>query len=437
MTSADLAPGAVVDGTGGIALPDGTGGVALPDAPGRLRRFWARHPVLTDVLLMLLWGGPEVVATFGDVFQVDGSAGARVTVVVLVLIAVSGIPLRRTYPAATAVLGLASVVAMTWTEAGYSPVLFAVYAATVWWSRAAGWWTAAAAVVLAVGATALRVWVVAPGPGGLADVLSPQPAAFLLAAVLIGINVANRRRYTQALIDRAHQLARERDQQAQLATAAERARIAREMHDIVSHSLTVMVRLAEGAAAGASAGAPAGSAGSAAAAMRGVADVGRGAMGDMRRMLGVLGGADEPALAPQPSIHEVPRLVDRFRALGTPVSLELGGVVPDDDALQLAVYRVIQEGLTNAARHARRARSVDVRVVASDTDVTVVVTDDGRQGGPVRPDGSAHVGPGSGRGLIGIEERIRALGGQVSAGPRADTDGWQIRATIPVRTEDR
>ncbi|ROS58414.1 signal transduction histidine kinase [Curtobacterium sp. PhB172] len=428
MTPADLAPGAVVDGIGGIALPD---------APGRLRRFWARHPVMTDVLLMVFWGAIEVVVAFRSAWQVDGSPAARVTVVVLVVIAVSGIPLRRTHPAVTAVLGLASVVAMTWTEAGYSPVLFTVYAATVWWSRAAGWWTAAVAVVLAAGATALRVFVVAPGSGGLADVLYPQPTTFLLAAVLIGVNVSNRRRYTQALIDRAHQLARERDQQAQLATAAERARIAREMHDIVSHSLTVMVRLAEGAAAGASAGTPTGSAGSAAAAMRGVADVGRGAMGDMRRMLGVLGGDGEPALAPQPGIHDVPQLVDRFRALGTPVALERIGVVPDDDALQLAVYRVVQEGLTNTARHAQRVRSVDVRVAASATEVTVVVTDDGRPGGPARPGGSAHAPAGSGRGLIGIDERIRALGGQVRAGSRDGTDGWQIRATIPVRTEDR
>ncbi|MBT1623274.1 two-component sensor histidine kinase [Curtobacterium flaccumfaciens pv. oortii] len=428
MTPADLAPGAVVDGTGGIALPD---------APGRLRRFWARHPVMTDVLLMVFWGAIEVVVAFRSAWQVDGSPAARVTVVVLVVIAVSGIPLRRTHPAVTAVLGLASVVAMTWTQAGYSPVLFTVYAATVWWSRAAGWWTAAVAVVLAAGATALRVFVVAPGSGGLADVLYPQPATFLLAAVLIGVNVSNRRRYTQALIDRAHQLARERDQQAQLATAAERARIAREMHDIVSHSLTVMVRLAEGAAAGATAGAPTGSAGSAAAAMRGVADVGRGAMGDMRRMLGVLGGDGEAALAPQPGIHDVPQLVDRFRALGTPVALERIGVVPDDDALQLAVYRVVQEGLTNTARHAQRVRSVDVRVAASATEVTVVVTDDGRTGGPTRPDGSAHAPTGSGRGLIGIDERIRALGGKVRAGYRDGTDGWQIRATIPVRTEDR
>ncbi|ROS47250.1 sensor histidine kinase [Curtobacterium sp. PhB78] len=428
MTPADLAPGAVQDGAGGIALPD---------APGRLRRFWARHPVMTDALLMVFWGAIEVVVAFRSAWQVDGSPAARVTVVVLVVIAVSGIPLRRTHPAVTAVLGLASVVAMTWTEAGYSPVLFTVYAATVWWSRAAGWWTGAVAVVLAAGATALRVFVVAPGSGGLADVLYPQPTTFLLAAVLIGVNVSNRRRYTQALIDRAHQLARERDQQAQLATAAERARIAREMHDIVSHSLTVMVRLAEGAAAGSAAGAPTGSAGSAAAAMRGVADVGRGAMGDMRRMLGVLGGDGEPALAPQPGIHDVPQLVDRFRALGTPVALERIGVVPDDDALQLAVYRVVQEGLTNTARHAQRVRSVDVRVAASATEVTVVVTDDGRTGGPTRPGGSAHAPAGSGRGLIGIDERIRALGGQVRAGSRDGTDGWQIRATIPVRTEDR
>ncbi len=101
------------------------------------------------------------------------------------------------------------------------------------------------------------------------------------------------------------------------------------------------------------------------------------------------------------------------------------------------MYRVVQEGLTNTARHAQHVRSVDVQVAASATEVTVVVTDDGRTGGPTRPDGSAHATTGSGRGLIGIEERIRALGGQVRAGSRDGTDGWQIRATIPVRTENR
>ncbi|ROP65285.1 sensor histidine kinase [Curtobacterium sp. PhB115] len=425
MTTADVAPGDLAPG----AVVDGAGGIALPDAPGRLRRFWARHPVLTDVLLMVFWGAIEVIAAFGSLWQADGSTAARITVVVLVIVAVSGIPLRRTHPAVTAVLGLASVVAMTWTQAGYSPVLFTVYAATVWWSRAAGWWTAAVATVLAAGATALRVWVVAPGSGGLADVLYPQPTTFLLAAVLIGINVANRRRYTQALIDRAHQLARERDQQAQLATAAERARIAREMHDIVSHSLTVMVRLAEGAAAGSDV--PSASA----SAMHGVAEVGRGAMNDMRRMLGVLGGDDGPALAPQPTIQDIPQLVDRFRAVGTPVALSLVGAPPDDDALQLAVHRIVQEGLTNAARHATGARSVAVRVDASAREVTVVVSDDGRPGGAERPVPSARDPLGSGRGLVGITERVRALGGNVTAGPREGTDGWEIRATVPNRAE--
>jgi signal transduction histidine kinase len=413
------------------AVHDGVGDLTLPVAPGRIRRWWAGHPRAADVLLILFWGGPEVAAAVVGLWRADTSIASTVVVLVLVGVAVAGIPFRRTRPQITVVAGLASVVAMAWTEAGYSPMLFAAFAACVWWSRAAGWWSIAAASVLGAGATAVRVFLVAPGSGGLGEVFAPALPAFLVIAVLIGTTTGDRRRYTEALIDRARQLARERDQQARLAAAAERARIAREMHDIVSHSVTVMVRLAEGAAAGRSDDDPSTTA------MRGVADVGRSAMTDMRRMLGVLseqgarsGRADpdaEGSLAPQPAVRDLPQLVDGFRALGTPVTLEVAGGPPDDDALQLAVYRIVQESLTNVARYAPRARAVTTTVEASSGEVVVTVTDDARRAAPAPQIGA-------GRGLVGIRERVHALGGTVDAGPRP-AGGWEVRATIPVRKE--
>lgn len=402
------------------------GDVTLPVPPGPVRRLWAGHPLVADALLVLFWGGPEVAFAIVGVRRADGSVTNTVIVLLLVAVAVSGIPFRRTRPQVTVVAGLASVVAMAWTEAGYSPMLFAAFAACVWWSRAAGWWSIAVASVLGAAATAVRVWVVAPGSGDLGDVFAPALPAFLVIAVLIGTTSGDRRRYTEALIERAHQLARERDQQARLAAAAERARIAREMHDIVSHSVTVMVRLAEGAAAGLPPTEPS------AAAMHGVAEVGRSAMTDMRRMLGVLheaeaddAGPSGAPHAPQPALRDLPHLVDGFRTLGTPVTLELAGAVPDDDTLQLAVYRIVQESLTNAVRYAPDAREVSVVVTTTDDAVVAEVTDDGRGAAPATP-------VGAGRGLIGIRERVHALDGSVDAGP-GPAGGWRVRASVPIR----
>lgn len=416
MTPARTFPGAL----------DGAGDVTLPVPPGPIRRLWAGHPRVADALLILFWGGPEFAFAIAGVWRADESVANTVIVLVLVGIAVSGIPFRRTRPQVTVVAGLVSVVAMAWTEAGYSPMLFAAFAACVWWSRAAGWWSIAVASVLGAAATAVRVWVVAPGSGGLGEVFAPALPAFLVIAVLIGTTTGDRRRYTEALIERARQLARERDQQARLAAVAERARIAREMHDIVSHSVTVMVRLAEGAAAGLPPSEPS------AVAMHGVAEVGRSAMTDMRRMLGVLNDRDTGAQpntpaphAPQPAIRDLPQLVDGFRTLGTPVTLELVGAPPDDDALQLAVYRIVQESLTNAVRYAPDAGAVSAVVTSTTDSVVVLVADDGRRSAPDTPIGA-------GRGLIGIRERVHALDGSVGAGPRPD-GGWEVRASIPIR----
>ncbi|HET6672221.1 MAG TPA: histidine kinase, partial [Agromyces sp.] len=234
----------------------------------------------------------------------------------------------------------------------------------------------------------------------------------------IGVTVGNRRRYLDALIARAHDLARERDQQAELAAAIERARIAREMHDIVSHGLTVMITLAEGSAATAGRDPE-----RAADAMRHVADAGRDALGEMRRMLGVLTGpADAVAdRAPQPDVAAIPALVDGFREAGLPVRLTTVGPAITEPTLQLAVYRLIQEGLTNALRHAAGAHRVDVRIEHVDEVVTIVVEDDA-----VHP---ASQMTGAGRGLAGLRERVGLYGGTLEAGP-VPGGGWRLLATL-------
>ena len=206
------------------------------------------------------------------------------------------------------------------------PILISLYALAVYRSVRAAWIAFGVSLVVAtasayIAAAALDNGVLSPF-GADAPASASQFGVLMLIATLIGVTMGNRRRYLVALIDRARDLARERDQQAELATARERARIAREMHDIVSHSLTVMVTLADGSAA-TSARDPE----RAADAMRRVAETGREALGDMRRMLGLLSepgdqsGAAAGELAPQPDLRALPELVDDFRALGMPVTL--------------------------------------------------------------------------------------------------------------------
>nr|WP_279549918.1 histidine kinase [Leucobacter weissii] len=261
---------------------------------------------------------------------------------------------------------------------------------------------------------------------------------------MLGINAGSRKRYVAALIDRAHQLAREREQRAELAAAAERSRIAREMHDIVAHSLSVVVTLAEGAAVALDAD-PAASR----QAMQRASETGRSALVEMRRLLGVLrdpaapGGSTTPEpraaapLAPQPGVGQVRDLVAGFAEAGLSVELSEEGVPAGDAAQQLAVYRIAQEGLTNALRYA--GPGAEVRVILEHTPerTSLEIGDSGRSGALAgserdRADGPI---PGSGRGLAGVEQRVRIFGGVFEAGPHRG--GWRLRAIIPTRGAGR
>ncbi|MFS0704238.1 sensor histidine kinase [Cellulomonas sp. 179-A 9B4 NHS] len=243
--------------------------------------------------------------------------------------------------------------------------------------------------------------------------------ALLLLGVAVGSAARARRLHALDLVERYRALARERDQSAALARAAERAHIAREMHDVVAHNLSVMVALADGADA-AFERAPDRSRD----AVRQVARTGRSALADMQRVLGALGtdgGDDDPRVAP--TEVDLATVVERFGTAGMPVTASgLDTALPDDTSVRLAVTRILGEALTNVLRHAPGAPSVEVAVRRTPTAVEVEVVD----GGGTR----AGDGPGTGRGLVGMRERAALLGGHVTAGPRAG-GGWQVHAVLP------
>ncbi|OUE21320.1 Nitrate/nitrite sensor protein NarX [Clavibacter michiganensis] len=361
----------------------------------------------------------------------SGLPAAGVVLVVLALLMGATLMLRRVRPVSVlAVSGAcAAASALITGTFDFGAMPLALYAVAVHGSTRRAW--------IGLGGASLLAGVVVPlttGSGPLdltATTMLVVNLIPLLIATLIGTNVGGRKRYVEALQDLAVQLARERDQQARLATAAERTRIAREIHDIVAHGITVMVTLADGAAASAVARPEL-----ARDAMREVAETGRTSLSEMRRMLGVLaeepgaGDATLPSLrAPQPGHADLPALVDSFRSTGLPVRFTSTGGPPDDPGRQLAVFRVVQESLTNVLRYAPNADRVEVRVDHRPERITVEVTDDDLTGPVVPPV------PGSGRGLVGVAERMAVYGGTATAG-RREGGGWRVLATMPSGLHD-
>ncbi|RKT07198.1 signal transduction histidine kinase [Streptomyces sp. 3211.6] len=238
------------------------------------------------------------------------------------------------------------------------------------------------------------------------------------AAFALGRLQATRLAYTAAVEDRAAQLERANRIEAEQAAARERARIAREMHDILSHAVSIMVVQAE-AGPVAVRRAPE----RAEAAFEAIAGTGRDAMAQLRTMLGVLRTQEAAPRAPQPGIGELGALVDRVRASGLAVSYERTGEVRElPAALEATVHRVVQEALTNVVKHAG-ASAVDVRLEYGPRELAVRVVDDGRGPGE---------GAAGGHGLIGIRERAAAHGGTAWTGPGADGRGFTVLVTSPL-----
>ncbi|MFD9408343.1 sensor histidine kinase [Streptomyces sp. NPDC059989] len=235
------------------------------------------------------------------------------------------------------------------------------------------------------------------------------------AAYALGRLQYTRQAYTAAVEDRAAQLERANRIEAEQAAARERARIAREMHDILSHAVSIMIVQAE-AGPVAVRRAPA----RAEAAFEAIAETGRDAMAQLRTMLGVLRTEETAPRAPQPGIGALPALLDRVRASGLRVSYERTGEVRElPAALEATVHRVVQEALTNVVKHAG-ASLVEVGLDYGPRSVTVTVTDDGRGPG----------GASGGHGLIGIRERAAAHGGTAEAGPGPGGVGYSVRVAL-------
>jgi signal transduction histidine kinase len=235
-----------------------------------------------------------------------------------------------------------------------------------------------------------------------------QLVAFCLAGVLV-------RARSQALWMVARNSVRQR--QAEQAAAAERARIARELHDIIAHHLSVVVLHAAGARAAGRADP---------ATLEEIEHSGRQALTETRRLFGVLRDPDEQTgRAPQPGISELPALVGSLCATGLEVSLSLDGDYTElPPALNVSAYRIVQEALTNVLKHAGPARA-EVTVGRAGSAVTIEVTDDG-------PGNPTAVAPGGGQGLAGMRERVAMFGGDLRAGPRPG-GGFTVCARLPIR----
>jgi signal transduction histidine kinase len=265
---------------------------------------------------------------------------------------------------------------------------------------------------------------------------SPTPTSWQIVFVVVfvaglsslfwvlGDSMRYRREYYVQLEDRAERLERERDAQAQIAAAAERARIARELHDVVAHNVSVMVVQADGAGYALDDDPE-----SARKALQAIAQTGRTALTEMRRMLGVLRSADEAgAYAPQPGIEQLGDLLEQVRAAGLPVTLTVEGVPREmPTGLALAVYRIVQESLTNTRKHGGPNAKATVAMVYTDDCLVLRITDDGR--------GAAAPGDGAGHGMVGMRERVHVFGGTLEAGPQS-SGGYAVTAVLPFVGND-
>ena len=264
---------------------------------------------------------------------------------------------------------------------------------------------------------------------GIRAFINPQPAADIGGALLAlfvvwytGRRIRIRGDYLRLLQERAAQLEREQADEACRAVAKERTRIARELHDVVAHRVSVMTVQA-GAAKTVAADDPAG----ALQAMEAVEQAGRQALGELRHLLGVLRPeAEVDGLGPQPGIADVPRLVEHLGEAGLQVSLTIDDLPADLPArVDLSAYRIVQEALTNVIKHAGPGARTEVRLSTDNHGVAIEVLDNGY---------GATILPGSGHGIVGMRERALLLGGSLDAGPRPG-GGFRVVAHLPIGDE--
>ena len=364
-------------------------------------------------------------------------ADVVLAVVFLVLSLAQVVVEPLTSPALSVGIAVGSTVPLAWRRV--HPVPAALTMTAVWLIPTTGFlflgYVIAVLVFFSLGAYTPRfdvvvaVSVVAATVGVVMTLLGPEPEPAAIGAVLVvggpvaaGRLVAHQRRQTALLEELTGRLVQERATAERAAVAEERSRIARELHDVIGHQVTVIALQADAAAA-ALAKAPE----RAATPIEAIRGSAAEALAEMRRVVGMLRAAEHEDLHPQPGLTDVPALVEQSRAAGARVELTLRPPErPTHASVQLAAYRLVQEALTNAQRHAPGA-PVDVRVLADDAAVVVEVVNSG-VGAIPSPRTAAD---GSGFGLVGMRERVRLLGGRLDAGP-TDGGGYALTARLPL-----
>ncbi|MEV6974659.1 sensor histidine kinase [Kitasatospora sp. NPDC093806] len=405
----------------------------------RLNAWLRRHPMVVDSV----WAA--LVLFFG-VLPEEGSGNGGWKFGVQLAIAIV-LPLlmvfRRRFPdatvAAAAAVGLAQV-ALNVNPAA-SSIAYLVFAYT---GAAFGTaWTSRLALATGLLAGPLVFWRLHPmkaqvHPDSVDYVDYSIPESLLIGGLMTtpfilcwawGRLTRVRRAYLVELEDRAARLERERDAQAKVAVAAERARIARELHDVVAHNVSVMIVQADGAAYVLD-----NSPQQAKEALGTIASTGRQALVEMRRLLGVLRTSDSRGeeYVPQPGVEELPELLDQVRTAGLQVDFATSGNPRElPRGVELTVYRIVQEALTNVRKHGGPDVHARVAVDFGERELAVLVEDDGR--GSTDEQLAAGGTDGQGHGLIGMRERVGMVSGSLDVGPRPG-GGFRIRAVLPLKT---
>ena len=345
--------------------------------------------------------------------------GGRGVLVVLLLVVTLPLAVRRRLPAATLLTaaGALVVAALLVSHSRGVPVavflalLLAFYSAGAHCDDRRSYFVGVVAVAAIAAADLAR-------PGSF-SASGSRPSAWLVFAIawLVGRDLRRRRLRVADLEERAVQLEREREEQAQLAVADERARIARELHDVIAHGVSVIVVQAQAGphllndperVRGV---------------FHSIESSGRDALAELRRLLGILRAGDQQlAIGPQPGLGSLQSLVEQVRASGLPIEMWIEGEpVHLPAGVDLSAYRIVQEALTNIVKHAGDARA-EVVIRYRPRELELDVVDDGRGGF-----GSIN---GSGHGLIGMHERVALYGGTLEAGSR-DGGGYGVRARLP------
>ncbi len=392
----------------------------------RLARWVRSHPGRIDAgLALAIFVGLVLPFAAGGV---EGYGGIVVVSAALV------VPLawRRAFvvPSAAVVAGVSVLQLLTGTEPvpAQFVILITLYTLAAHGPR----WSSLAGLGVAVAGCAVGLVRFGDllGVSGGSSVLTTVPLFLILlffveSLVLLAWtsgDLARSRRLTfQALEDRTRRLEVERQQERDLAAADERTHIAREMHDIVAHSLSVIITQADGARY-ASVHAPE----LAVQTLGTIADTGRGSLREMRRLLGVLRGDESASTRPLPTLNDIDALIQSVRRAGVRVSCRRIGTPRRELPLgaELTAYRVVQEALTNVLKHAGADTSTEVALEYGPRGLTVTVDDDGRGAAP--DPGTA----GAGQGITGMTERVRLYDGTVVAAPRIG-GGYRVEAFIP------